>query len=149
MPFLQLRTSLLSPETVLPQSLSPITPNIHGLCSCMNFQHSKLFPPCHSLRIQHLLKPRSPLHLNNTLILHSNLITQDQQPLYLLSRCLAHLNFQNLMTGSLDHAWNDHTLSPAINKNTWPIRIFISQPRTCLKQNPSQTTFRALSSTSP
>ena len=31
------------------------------------------------------------------------------------------------MTGSLHHAWNDHTLSPAIDRNTWPIRISISQ----------------------
>jgi hypothetical protein len=31
------------------------------------------------------------------------------------------------MTGSLHNAWNNHTLSPAINKNNWPIRISISQ----------------------
>ena len=31
------------------------------------------------------------------------------------------------MTGSLHHALNNHTLSPAIDKNTWPIRISISQ----------------------
>ncbi len=31
------------------------------------------------------------------------------------------------MTGSLHHAWDNHTLSPAIDKNTWPIRISISQ----------------------
>ncbi|KAI2496243.1 hypothetical protein MHU86_18247 [Fragilaria crotonensis] len=48
-------------------------------------------------------------------------------PLETISRRLAHRNFRNLMTGSLHHAWNDHTLSPAIDKNTWPIRISISQ----------------------
>ena len=31
------------------------------------------------------------------------------------------------MTSSLHNAWNDHTLSPAINKNIWPICISISQ----------------------
>jgi hypothetical protein len=36
-------------------------------------------------------------------------------------------NFQNLRTSSLHNAWNDHTLSPAIDTNTWPIRISISQ----------------------
>jgi hypothetical protein len=50
----------------------------------MNCQHSKPFPPCHSLRMQHLLKPHSLLPLNNMLTLHSNLIPQDQQPPYLL-----------------------------------------------------------------
>ena len=33
------------------------------------------------------------------------------------------------MTGSLHNAWNDHTLSPATDTNTWPIRISISQKR--------------------
>jgi hypothetical protein len=50
-------------------------------------------------------------------------------PLETISRRLAHRNFRNLMTGSLHHAWNDHTLSPAIDTNTWPIRISISQKR--------------------
>ena len=48
-------------------------------------------------------------------------------PLETVSRRLAHRNFRNLMSGSLHHAWNDHTLSPAIDKNTWPIRMSISQ----------------------
>ena len=48
-------------------------------------------------------------------------------PLETVSCCLAHQNFHNLMTGSLHHAWNDHTLSPAIDRKTWPIRISISQ----------------------
>ena len=47
-------------------------------------------------------------------------------PLETISCRLAHRNFRNLMTGSLHNAWNDHTLSPAIDKNTWPIRISIS-----------------------
>jgi hypothetical protein len=41
-------------------------------------------------------------------------------PLETISCCLAHWNFQNLMIGSLHHASNNHTLSPAINRNTWP-----------------------------
>jgi hypothetical protein len=44
---------------------------------------------------------------------------------HILSLCT--VEFQNLMTGSLHQAWNKHTLSPAINKNTWPICISISQ----------------------
>ena len=50
-------------------------------------------------------------------------------PLEIVSRRLAHRNFRNLMTGSLHNAWNDHTLSPATDTNTWPIRISISQKR--------------------
>ena len=37
------------------------------------------------------------------------------------------------MTGSLHYARNDHTLSPAIDRNTWPIRISISQKHACSK----------------
>jgi hypothetical protein len=48
-------------------------------------------------------------------------------PFETISLHLAHLNFQNLMTGSLHHAWNDHSLSPAISKNTWPICTSRSQ----------------------
>ena len=69
-----------------------------------------------------------PLHLNNMLILLHKLTPQDQQPLCLLRPYPVALRPPlNLMTGSLHHAWNDHTLSPAIDKNTWPIRISISQ----------------------
>ena len=50
-------------------------------------------------------------------------------PLEIMSRRLAHRNFRILMTGSLHIAWQDHTLSPAIDTNTWPIRISISQKR--------------------
>ena len=50
-------------------------------------------------------------------------------PLEIMSRRLAHRNFRNLMTGSLHNAWNDHTLSPATDTDTWPIRISISQKR--------------------
>ena len=50
-------------------------------------------------------------------------------PLELMSRRLAHRNFRNLMTGSLHNAWKDHILSPAIDTNTWPVRISISQKR--------------------
>jgi hypothetical protein len=53
--------------------------------------------------------------------------TTTSLPLETMSRCLAHRNFRNLMTGSLHNAWNDPTHSPAIDKNTWPIRISISQ----------------------
>jgi hypothetical protein len=53
--------------------------------------------------------------------------TTTSLPLETMSHRLAHRNFQNLMNGSLHNAWNDHTLSPAIDKNTWPIRISISQ----------------------
>jgi hypothetical protein len=45
-------------------------------------------------------------------------------PLETVSRRLAHRNFRNLMTGSLHHAWNDHTLSPAIDKT---LGQFVSQ----------------------
>jgi hypothetical protein len=38
------------------------------------------------------------------------------QPLETISRHLAHQNFQNLMTGSLHHAWHNNTLSPAFDK---------------------------------
>ena len=48
-------------------------------------------------------------------------------PLETISCCLAHRNFRYLMTGSLHRAWNDHTLSPAIDRNTWPIQTSISQ----------------------
>jgi hypothetical protein len=44
-----------------------------------------------------------------------------------ISRRLANQNFQNLMTGSLHHSWNNHVLSPAFNNITWPICISISQ----------------------
>jgi hypothetical protein len=53
--------------------------------------------------------------------------TTTSLPLETISRRLAHRNFQNLMTGSLHNAWNHHTLSPTIDKNTWPIHISISQ----------------------
>ena len=49
----------------------------------------------------------------------------DQQLPCLLRQ--SHRNFRNLITGSLHHAWNNHTLSPAIDRNTWPIKISISQ----------------------
>ncbi len=43
-----------------PQSVFLAIPTIHGHCSCIDCQHSKLFPPCHNLRPQeHLLKPRT------------------------------------------------------------------------------------------
>jgi hypothetical protein len=42
-------------------------------------------------------------------------------PLELISRQLAHRNFQNLMVGSLYQTWNDHALSPTIDLNTWPL----------------------------
>jgi hypothetical protein len=58
---------------------------------------------------------------------HDTSRTTTSLPLETMSRRLAHRNFRNLMTGSLHNAWNDHTLSPAIDKNTWPIRISISQ----------------------
>jgi hypothetical protein len=48
-------------------------------------------------------------------------------PLETVSCHLAQRNFQNLMTGSLHQAWNNHTFLPAVNKNTWHICIFISQ----------------------
>ncbi len=87
-PFLQPRTSPLSSEIVQQQSVFPTIPNIHGPCSCMNCQHSKLFPPCHNLRMQHhLLKQHSPLPLNNMLTQHNNMIPQEQQPPCLLRPC--------------------------------------------------------------
>jgi hypothetical protein len=114
----------------LPHSVSPTTPNIHGLCSCMNCQHSKPFPLCHSLRMQHLLKPHYFLLLNNVLTLYCNLTTQDQQHPYLLRPYPV-----TLLIGISKTSWpvqytklGTTTHSCLLStKNTWHICIFISQ----------------------
>ncbi|KAI2502220.1 hypothetical protein MHU86_12272 [Fragilaria crotonensis] len=68
------------------------------------------------------------LHLTNMLILHK-LTPQDQQLLCLLrpypSPCAP--KFPQSHDRIPASRLNDHTLSPAIDKNTWPIRISISQ----------------------
>jgi hypothetical protein len=103
---------------------------MHGPCFCMNCQHSKPFPPYHSLRnatpSEATFSPAFEQHVDTTQQPDTSRPTTSL-PLETISHCLAHRNFQNLMTGSLHNAWNHHTLSPAINKNTWPIRISISQ----------------------
>ena len=148
--FLQLRTSPLSSEIVPPQYVSPTIPNIHGPCSCMNCQHSKLFPPCHNLRMPHLLKPHSPLPLNNMLTLHSNLIPQDQQPPtswdHVPSPCTPELpkSHDRIPTQCLEQP---HTLTCYQQRHlAYP---YFHKPKTCSKQDASQTRFRTLSSTSP
>ncbi len=91
------------------------------LCSCMNCQHNKHFPPCHSLRMQYLVTPHSLLPLNNLLTLHSNLIPQDQQHHYLLRPypVALHTRLSKILWPvSLHHAWKIHILSPAINHYT-------------------------------
>ena len=50
-------------------------------------------------------------------------------PLELISRRLAHRNFRNLMLGSLHQAWHDHTITPTIDPNNWPLRISVSHKR--------------------
>ena len=50
-------------------------------------------------------------------------------PLELISRRFAHRNFRNLMLGSLHQAWHDHTITPTIDPNNWPVRVSISHKR--------------------
>jgi hypothetical protein len=50
-------------------------------------------------------------------------------PLELVSRRLAHRNFRNLMLGSLHLAWHDHTISPSLEPNNWPLCISVSHKR--------------------
>jgi hypothetical protein len=55
-------------------------------------------------------------------------------PLETISHCLAHQKkFSNIMTQSLHHELNCHTLSPVIDKSTWQIHISISQKQACSK----------------
>jgi hypothetical protein len=61
--------------------------------------------------------PTSGQHVDVSCTDHSRPISY--QPLETISCYLAaHQNIRNLKIGSLHHAWNDHTLSPALDKNT-------------------------------
>jgi hypothetical protein len=60
------------------------------------------------------------------------------QPLETRSHQLAHQIVRNLLTGSLHCAWNAHILSPALDKNTWPSCISISQEHADSKISLSQ-----------
>ncbi len=71
--------------------------------------------------------PAFEQHVDTTQQPNNSRPTTSIVPLETISRCLAHQNFWNLMTGSLHYAWNNHALSPTIHKSTWPIRISVSQ----------------------
>ena len=113
----------------------------------MNCQNCKPFPPCHSLRrMHHLLKPHSPLPLNNMLKRHSNLTTQ---ALYLLRPYPIALHI-----GTSKISWPVPYTMPGtttcshllLTKNlAFP---YFHKPKTCLK-NTFQTRLKTLSSTSP
>jgi hypothetical protein len=107
----------------------------------MNSQHNMPFLPWHKLRMLHLVKPHSPLHLKNTLTLHTLTTQQDQQRLAPLRPDPVNLQNQivrNLLTGSLHCAWNAHIHSPALDKNTWPSCTSISQEHAHSKISLSQ-----------
>ena len=72
-----------------------------------------------------------PFVNDSSLITTSNDTSQHLKPLplELVSRRFAHRNFRNLMLGSLHQAWNDHTISPTIDTNNWPLRVSVSHKR--------------------